>query len=555
MYGLQEYVFSLKCEVKSLRAQVESFRSGKKYKKMREGERARIAEKDLEIRRLKLDVENAHAETARVRGYWLQGVDDLEREHAAALRKAERNLKEMEERAIRAERQRDEALDKLTEMRHEKYRVETRLEEECGKNQKLLAQINRDYENSSIPSSLKPNHKPISNNREKSGLKPGGQPGHAHHGRKKLLATKVTAIPAPDKYAHSPDYTTTGRTVTKQLVSLLVNVFVHEYATPEFRSVKTGQRVHAEFPPGVVNDVNYDGSVKAFAFLLNNRCCVSIDKVTGFLSDLTDGALSLSKGMVSGLCKEFSGKTKAGQDKAFGALILSPVMSADFTAARVGGQSASVTVCATPESAMYFARDAKGHKGVEKTPAEDYQGILVHDHDKTFYKYGGGHQECLAHVLRYLKDSIQNEPGLRWNKMMRGLIQEMIHYRNSLDPDEDADYAAVAVFEKRYDEILNVARDEYEYEPPSDYFRDGYNLAGRLRKYKGCHLLFLHDRRVPSDNNLSERLLRNFKRKQKQMMTFRSFESLDCTCRCMGMLVGMSALGQNLYKTVTDIFN
>nr|WP_277935543.1 transposase [Parablautia muri] len=34
------------------------------------------------------------------------------------------------------------------------------------------------------------------------------------------------------------------------------------------------------------------------------------------------------------------------------------------------------------------------------------------------------------------------------------------------------------------------------------------------------HLLFLHDRRVPATNNEAERLLRNYKRKQKQTVTF-----------------------------------
>ena len=51
---------------------------------------------------------------------------------------------------------------------------------------------------------------------------------------------------------------------------------------------KTGERVHAPFPARVVNDVNYDGSIKAFLFLLNNECCVSIDKSRKFLSDLTN---------------------------------------------------------------------------------------------------------------------------------------------------------------------------------------------------------------------------------------------------------------------------
>jgi hypothetical protein len=88
---------------------------------------------------------------------------------------------------------------------------------------------------------------------------------------------------------------------------------------------------------------------------------------------------------------------------------------------------------------LYFARDKKGHDGIKGTVVEDYQGTLVHDHDVTFYKYGTGHQECLAHVLRYLKDSMDNEKDRTWNRQMHSLIQEMIHYRNGLSESEEPD--------------------------------------------------------------------------------------------------------------------
>ena len=97
----------------------------------------------------------------------------------------------------------------------------------------------------------------------------------------------------------------------------------------------------------------------------------------------------------------------------------------------LNGKSCQAYVCATPDGkALYFAREKKGHEGVKGTVTEDYQGILVHDHDITFYNYGADHQECLAHVLRYLKASIENEPNRTWNKKMHALVQEMVHFRN-----------------------------------------------------------------------------------------------------------------------------
>ena len=103
---------------------------------------------------------------------------------------AEKKAAMMEKRAIRAERQRDAALEKVTSQRRELYKVKTAFDDEKQKVQKLTAQINRNYENSSIPSSKAIARKKIFNSREKTGRKPGGQPGHRGHCRKKLTPTR-----------------------------------------------------------------------------------------------------------------------------------------------------------------------------------------------------------------------------------------------------------------------------------------------------------------------------------------------------------------------------
>ena len=176
-------------------------------------------------------------------------------------------------------------------------------------------------------------------------------------------------------------------------------------------------------------------------------------------------------------------------------------------------------------------------------------------HESTFYKYGSGHQECLAHVLRYLKGSIENEPDREWNKKMRSLVQEMIHYKNGLSDDEKPDADKAKEYERRYREILGKAKEEYEYIPPERYYRDGYNLYRRMEKYMSNHMLFLHDRRVPATNNLAERLLRVYKRKQAQAVSFRSFDSIEFLCQCMSMLFMMRKNEEtNVFNRVSRIF-
>ena len=330
----------------------------------------------------------------------------------------------MEKRALFAEKQREDALDKVKELQVKFYETASKLEEELGKNLKLRAQINRDYENSSIPSSKTIKHKKITNSREKTGRKPGGQPGHKGHRRKKQEPTQpVILLPPREEVLEDRFFKKTAKTIVKQLVSIRMVLDVKEYHADVYYNSQTGERVHAAFPDGVIDDVNYDGNIRAFLFLLNNDCCTSIDKSRKFLSDLTGGKLNISKGMVSKLGKEFALKTEPERRSAYADMLLSPVMHTDCTTARENGKSCQVYVCATPDGkALYFAREKKGHNGVKGTVTEDYQGILIHDHDKTFYHYGSDHQECLAHVLRYLKDSIENEPERTWNREMRSLV-------------------------------------------------------------------------------------------------------------------------------------
>lgn len=85
----------------------------------------------------------SHKETIRVRNYWFQVLEDMLLELKAVQEKADWKLREMEKRALRAEKQRDDALDKVRELRLRFYETATMLEEEKGKNLKLRAQINR----------------------------------------------------------------------------------------------------------------------------------------------------------------------------------------------------------------------------------------------------------------------------------------------------------------------------------------------------------------------------------------------------------------------------
>ena len=552
-----EYIGALQQENKILKKENSDLKSGERFKQIQREHQKLINAYRRQVKQLQLVIEGLRKDVKNAWKWCEEAYEDALKEQNASMKELKRALKEKDKKRLAAEHDRDQALSKITGLCRENSELKTQLDDAQGRNKKLLAQLNRDYENSSIPSSQSRNRSKIPNNRECTGRKPGAQPGHVHHGRKKQVPTQTVCLPAPEDVAKDPDFKKTNKTIIKQLISIELILKVTEYQADVYYNSTTGERVHASFPNGVVDDVNYDGSIKALLFLLNTDCAVSIDKSQRFLSDLTGGKLKISRGMINKLCREFSSKTKTERKKIFADLLSSPVMHTDCTNARVNGESAYVFVCATPDEqkVLYFAREKKGHEGVKGTATEDFQGILVHDHEITFYKYGNAHQECLAHVQRYLKNSMENEPSLTWHQKMRELIREMVHYRNEHADDAHLDHKIVADFEGKYQEILDKAKEEYKLHEPSPYYRDGYNLYRRMQEYKAEHLLFLHDMRVPTTNNTAERCLRDYKRKQTFAMTFRSLESIEELCQSKGVLLGVRKNNPNLYTAVMEIFN
>lgn len=541
--------------IKFLKDQVKDFQSGEKYLHMKEEYDKMLREEERRIRHLESELACAHAQIIDVRNKWSQTCEDVFKEKEKELARKDRELKRMEEKMFLAQRQRDEAEERLRQKNLELYDVMTQLDEAQGKILALQARINKDYTNSSKPSSMSPNHKTIHNGREKSGHKAGGQKGHIHHERRKHKPDRKVEIPAPDKYLEDDNYKPTGRYVRKQVISLRIIAYVTEYYTMEFRDQTTGQRVHATFPDGIKDDVTYDGSVKAFAYLLNNSCNISIGKTKQFLKEVSNGKIDLSTGMICDLSRQFSRKTQTQREEIFNALLASPVMHADFTFGRVNGKQGTVLVCATPGRVLYLGRKKKGHDGIKGSPLEIYNGIIVSDHEATFHSYGGAHQECLVHVQRHAKSSKENEPGLEWNKQVLEWTSEAIHYWNELQRGEAYDAGTVKDLIDRYGQIMKKAQEEYEYEPPSEYFTDGYNLYKRMQEDAEDYYRFLLDPSIPPSNNLAERCARKTKRKFAQVMAFRSQEGLDYFCDGLSIVETMRSEGANVYNEVAKLFN
>lgn len=348
----------LQYKVKSLEAQVEAFQLGEAFRSMKAElmQQLRVVERKLQA--AKQELADARREFIKMRNNWMQVNKDLVKECDKRIQVWVRRFGDMEKRALNAEGARDDWHDKHNQKQREIYQVQIELEEERDKNQKLIAQMNRDYENSSIPSTGKESFKKIRNSRVTTGRKPGGQPGHKGHHRKQLKPTQEPVmIAAPDEITLNPDFYMTGKEIHKQVIDVKMIVTVTEYVAMEYRNRKTGARYHAPFPAGVENDVNYGQGIKGLSYYLNNYCNVSIEKTKEFLSGLTDGEVNISTGMINNLASKLSAKKEAERKRIFASLLQSPVMYTDNTVGRVNGARKNVAVCANENEVLYFSKD------------------------------------------------------------------------------------------------------------------------------------------------------------------------------------------------------
>ena len=544
-------------QIALLRKKLSAFESGEKYVHMKkEHKKARAADART-IKRLEAELASAHAQTVDVRNIWMQANEDVLKEKEEELRKKDAELAKMQEAMFEAQRQRDEVLEKLKEKNRELYEVKALLEEANDKLKGLTARLNKNYTNSSKSSSTDPNHPKTNNGRVSTGRKPGGQPGHKHHERKRMEPTISIEVPAPEKYSKDPLFKPTGKYVHKQLIKMVVSADVIDYFTMEFRNQETGQRVHADFPEGLVDDVTYDGSVKAAAYLLTHDCNVSIGKTRDYLKNISRGKIDLSAGMICNLSKQFSEMTKDERNKIFLSLVGSPVLHSDFTFGRMNGKQAAVIICAAPDGVvLYQGREKKGDEGVKGSPLEVFENILVSDHESAIIKHGSKHQECLQHVERYVRSSIENEPERLWNKQLMEWVPENIHYWNEIDDGILAyDEREAETRISRLKEILEKAREEYEYIPPNEYFKDGFNLYKRMYEDIESYVLFLRNPSVPPTNNLAERKGRQFKRKSHQVMAFRSQNGINYFCDGLSIIESLKSRGEELYLEIIERFN
>jgi transposase len=301
-----------------------------------------------------------------------------------------------------------------------------------------------------------------------------------------------------------------------------------EKCCPHCRSVQ-----HAAFPPDVTAPAQYGPMLRAWMIYLNQQHLLPLNRVAQLLEDLT--GTCPSEGTILKQVQSCADATQPLTLHIREQLAKSEVVHADETSVRVAGKNQWLHVISDSQWTHLFVHPKRGRQAFQ----EDgwlplYEGIVVHDCLPAYFAdhYHFTHALCGAHLQRECQGIIEND-GHRWAADMKALLSEAWEAaKQARESGKPLEASVLTDFSNRYDEILQKAPEEWgPPKPPSATSKSkrqtkpkATNLGERLIRYKPDILRFLHDPRVPFDNNQAERDIRMTKVKQKISGSFRTSE-------------------------------
>jgi transposase len=437
----------------------------------------------------------------------------------------------------------------------------------------LEAQLAKDSHNSGKPPSsdgLAKSKKPASL-RGKSGKPPGGQPGHPGETLRMTETPDRVEVHAPAGCAACG--TSLGEiagipTERRQVFDLPpLRLEVTEHRTEGKRCPACGEWSVGAFPEGVSQPVQYGAGVKALGVYLQVHHLLPYDRTSALMGDLF-GA-SPSPGTLHTALHAGAATLEATEDQVKAALQRAEQVHFDETGVRIEGTLYWLHSAST-ETLTHYAVEAK--RGQDATRAigilPAFTGRAVHDGWASYFAYSCEHALCNAHHLRELT-FVAEQHGQAWAAAMKGLLQDAyrrVEQAKARGVDRLPGFSVFEI-EARYAALLAAGRIETaQLREPSPPTTDApkkrgrkkqhpaKNLLDRLSRYRTETLRFLHDFRVPFDNNLAERDLRMIKVQQKVSGCFRTQAGAEAFCRLRGYLSTLRKQGQEMLANLRQVF-
>ncbi len=424
--------------------------------------------------------------------------------------------------------------------------------------QEMEDQLAKNSRNSGKPPSSDGHKKPRTKSlRGKTERKPGGQKGHKGHTlslREKPDHIEVHGLPrCPHCQADLSSAKPTGH-VRRQVFDVPpVSIEVTEHQAEVKQCPRCQHRGQAAFPEGVTQPVQYGARLKAQASYLNTYHFIPIARTCELIADFYGQAPALA------LVGEANRAIKNGSDRAldeiFRQLIQADVVHFDESGLRVAGQGQWLHVAGSESLTYYAVHPKRGQvamRAIGILPA--FSGRAIHDHWSSYLTFKNcGHAFCNAHHLRELQ-FITEQYEQPWAERMAQLLLDIkAEVEETAAVAEALPQARIAHFQQQYDHILQQGFKANPPPPDPPVKRRGRrkqsppkNLLDRLDKHRCEIMAFMHDFRVPFDNNLAERDVRMVKVKQIVSGAFRTVAGAETFCAIRSYISTVRKQGGNV---------
>lgn len=377
--------------------------------------------------------------------------------------------------------------------------------------ERLKNNNNKNSSNSSKPSSTNGYKKVVLNNREKSNKKQGGQLNHQ--------GTTLTKEDIEEMIKNGEiDEIETVVDNKNETNKHLKPIIKYEYDIKIIRKVIR----HIIYPTEQTNidgsPVYYGNNLKSIVNVLSMKY-LSIDGITEFVYEITNGKINLSKGTIYEWNKNISENLNETEYKKIKEKLLnSLVLHVDETPIKINGKQYYIHNISNEKYTLQYVGKTRGKITVDEFGfLKDFKGILVHDHFMMYFGYGIDNAECNVHILRYLK-GIEEYTNHKWGTKMKNFLLNAKEYKEGIivsgcNKISDDEYNK---FKTEYLSILNEGHEEYLSDRKLNaYAKEEINLINRMKEYVHNHLLFLEKFYVPFSNNRAESDLRSTKIRQK----------------------------------------
>ena len=384
----------------------------------------------------------------------------------------------------------------------------------------------KNSDNSSIAPSSDINKKKKNQSlRQKSGKKPGGQPGHK---AKTLYQSEqpdeIIAISFTIEHCRKCS-STLGDTLEalkekRQVLDIdlqRINTHIKEYQSFSKRCSVCGYENHDNaFANDVAPYISYGVHIQALVSYLSVSHYLSYARIVQILSNLFH--IKLSQGTVDKILKR-SAKASGNEIKKIKAqLAKSGLVGIDETGCKVNGNRHWNWVFQNSEDTLIIVDKSRATKVINDTFEDGFiNACVVHDNYSS-YSTLTAHSEqlCLAHKLRDINYAIECDDTLLMKDLKQLLKEAMLDHKEKLTSTQRV--LLKQEYEASFDYLLNR---------PIIPKSETHKQIKSLTKSRNKIFTFLLHPHIPPDNNGSERAIRNVKVKLKVSGQFKTVQGAE----------------------------